>query len=153
MVVFSNGWYITENLNIAWVWWFLIENQMILWGWVTRWVYHVKKSLDEWWKKLSGSDIWWRRFIQNLQILAKTNRHHDNKILLQITVLMYIHIKTSHGNIKNFLTRLFSYINNINDQVCIYILKPLMAVMKNSISCLTKEVKYHYHNRITVITR
>ena len=63
--VFPNGWYITENRNIASVRWFPTEKQMILWGWVTRWVCHVEKLRDKWWKKISGSDIWWRRFIQN----------------------------------------------------------------------------------------
>ena len=69
---------------------------------------------------------------------------------------MYIHVYKCAKVISKENTWLFSYINKINYFIYLYVY--IYCVTNNSsnkISCIypTKELKYHYPNEITVITR
>ena len=82
-------------------------------------------------EKISGSDIWWRRLIQNSLILVKRKRIHEYRLPLHITILMYIYIYIYvPWQFQKFPTGLFSYMNNNNYCISILILKSVMIITR-----------------------
>ena len=68
-----------------------------------------------------------------------------------IYTLMYIYVYKCAKTIPENITRLLSYINIIIDWIYIYYLIKNRS-NENSHTSLTKQLKYHYPDEITVIT-